>query len=77
MKTNRKRKREEAMKVGIIGCGRIAQTRHIPEYAEHPGAQIVGYYDFNEERAKELAAVHGGRYMIPQMPCWRTGELMR
>lgn len=49
------------MKVGIIGCGRIAQTRHIPEYAEHPGAQIVGYYDFNEERAKELAAVHGGK----------------
>ena len=49
------------MKVGIIGCGRIAQTRHIPEYGAHPGVRIAGYYDFNEERAKELAAVYGGK----------------
>ena len=49
------------MKVGIIGCGRIAQTRHIPEYAEHSGVQIAGYYDFNVERAKELAATYGGK----------------
>ncbi len=49
------------MKVGIIGCGRIAQTRHIPEYADHPGTQIIGYYDFNQERAKELAAIYGGK----------------
>jgi predicted dehydrogenase len=48
------------MKVGIIGCGRVAQTRHIPEYGAHPGARIAGYYDFNEERARELAAVYGG-----------------
>ncbi len=55
------RGREEAMKVGIIGCGRIAQTRHIPEYAEHPGVQIAGYYDFNVKRAEELAAAYGGK----------------
>ena len=60
MKANRKRK-EHAMKVGIIGCGRVAQTRHIPEYGAHPGAQIAGYYDFNEKRARELAAVYGGK----------------
>ena len=22
--------------IGIIGCGKIAQVRHIPEYAAHP-----------------------------------------
>ena len=24
--------------IGIIGCGKIAQVRHIPEYAAHPAA---------------------------------------
>lgn len=23
--------------IGIIGCGKIAQVRHIPEYNEQPG----------------------------------------
>lgn len=60
IKTNGKR-RKGSMKVGIIGCGRIAQTRHIPEYAKNAKAQLAGYYDFNVERAKELAAVYGGK----------------
>ncbi|MEY8354029.1 Gfo/Idh/MocA family oxidoreductase [Lachnospiraceae bacterium 54-53] len=49
------------MKVGIIGCGKIAQTRHIPEYADHPGVLIAGYYDFNMERAGKLAEAYGGK----------------
>lgn len=28
--------------IGIIGCGKIAQVRHIPEYAAHPEAKLVG-----------------------------------
>lgn len=39
------------MKVGIIGCGKIAQVRHIPEYLENPDVEIVGYYDWNADRA--------------------------
>ena len=49
------------MKVGIIGCGKIAQVRHIPEYLDNPQAEIAGYYDFNLERAKELADRFGGK----------------
>lgn len=41
--------------IGIIGCGKIAQVRHIPEYAENPHAKIVGLYDMNRERAQALA----------------------
>ena len=37
--------------IGIIGCGKIAQVRHIPEYAAHPQARLAGYYDLNQERA--------------------------
>ena len=47
-------------KIGIIGCGKISQIRHIPEYAGHPDAQLCGYYDLNTERAEELAARYGG-----------------
>lgn len=48
-------------KVGIIGCGRIAQTRHIPEYIDNPYSEIAGYYDFNLQRAQELAKQFGGK----------------
>ena len=49
------------IRVGIIGCGKIAQTRHIPEYLDNPNSEIVGYYDFNMERAQALAEKYGGR----------------
>lgn len=48
-------------KIGIIGCGKISQVRHIPEYAAHPQAELAGYYDLNTERAQELAGRYGGR----------------
>lgn len=47
-------------RIGIIGCGKIAQVRHIPEYAENPYAELAGFYDLNTQRAAELAAQYGG-----------------
>lgn len=47
-------------RIGIIGCGKIAQTRHIPEYRENPNVELAGYFDFNKERAVELAQKFGG-----------------
>ena len=49
------------IKIGIIGCGKIAQVRHIPEYAANPGAQLAAYYDLNPARAAELAKKYGGK----------------
>lgn len=49
------------IKIGIIGCGKIAQVRHIPEYADNPQVELAGYYDFNLDRAKSLAAEFGGK----------------
>ena len=54
--------------IGIIGCGKIAQVRHIPEYAAHPAARLTGYYDLNQERAQALAAQWGGR----AYPTWEA-----
>lgn len=48
-------------RIGIIGCGKIAQVRHIPEYTAHPQAELAGYYDLNEARCEELAQKYGGR----------------
>ena len=31
------------IRVGIIGCGKIAQVRHLPEYAANPHAEVVAY----------------------------------
>lgn len=47
------------IRVGVIGCGKIAQVRHIPEYEANPDARIAALFDVNAERAHELAAVHG------------------
>lgn len=47
--------------IGIIGCGKIAQVRHIPEYAAHPAAKLVGFYDLNSQRAEQIAAQYGGK----------------
>jgi len=66
--------------IGIIGCGKIAQVRHIPEYAAHPAARLTGYYDLNQERAQALAAQWGG---LPHLggaagrPGHRRGEHLR
>lgn len=41
--------------VGVIGCGRIAQTRHLPEYRDNSDVKIIAVYDFNSQRAMEIA----------------------
>jgi len=46
--------------IGIIGCGKIAQVRHIPEYAENKDAKLLGFYDINKARAAALAEQYGG-----------------
>lgn len=48
-------------KIGIIGCGKIAQVRHIPELQANPNAQIFGYYNPTRSRAEEMATKYGGK----------------
>jgi predicted dehydrogenase len=48
-------------KIGIIGCGKIAQVRHIPEYVDNRNAKLVAYYDLNNARAQEMAKKYGGK----------------
>ena len=47
--------------IGMLGCGKIAQVRHIPEYADNPDAELKGFFDLSLERAQEMADKYGGK----------------
>jgi len=50
-----------SVKYGIIGCGAIAQRRHIPECIANPDSKLVGLADPVKERVEELAAKYGAK----------------
>jgi predicted dehydrogenase len=43
------------LRVGVIGCGSIAQHRHLPEYQANKNVELVAVCDSNEERANQIA----------------------
>ena len=49
------------LKIGVVGCGKIAQVRHIPEYAANQNARLVGFFNPSIHRAEEMAAKYGGK----------------
>ncbi|AEI43266.1 Gfo/Idh/MocA family protein [Paenibacillus mucilaginosus] len=50
--------------IGIIGCGSIANTAHLPAYRKY-GLQVVACCDVNEEAARATAEAFG-------IPFWTT-----
>ena len=55
------REEDVVLKIGIIGCGKIAEVRHAPEYAENPHVELVAFCDTDDDRAQALADTYGGR----------------
>lgn len=51
----------KTVKVGLIGCGRIAEISHLPAYQVVKKAQLVAVADINAERAKWTAERFGIR----------------
>ena len=49
------------LNIGILGCGKIAQVRHIPEYAGNQNATLAGFFDMDAQRTAEIAAKYGGK----------------
>jgi len=50
----------EPVRIGIIGCGSIAQSAHLPAIARLPGiVRLVAAADLNEEAARKAAAPFG------------------
>lgn len=48
------------LKIGIIGCGSIAQVGHAPEYRANPGCRIAAFYSSSPESARLMAEEYGG-----------------
>ncbi|WRS27417.1 Gfo/Idh/MocA family oxidoreductase [Oscillospiraceae bacterium MB08-C2-2] len=49
------------LKIGIIGCGKITEVRHAPEYHENPACSLTAYYDADPARSQTMAALYGGK----------------
>ena len=52
---------EKKIQIGVIGCGKIAQIRHLPEYAANPAVKLYGLYDLNAARTASLAEQYGAK----------------
>lgn len=47
------------LKVGIIGCGGIAQGKHLPSLSKLEQVELVAFCDIVVERAEKVAKKHG------------------
>ncbi len=49
----------DIVRVGIIGCGGIANGKHMPSLKKVPGVQMVAFCDIIEERAQKAKKDYG------------------
>jgi myo-inositol 2-dehydrogenase / D-chiro-inositol 1-dehydrogenase len=51
---------QRKIRIGLIGCGDIAQTGHVPALVAHPDVELVGLCDVRRERLDLLGAMAPG-----------------
>lgn len=49
----------DKLKIAIIGCGGIANGKHMPSLSRQQNAEMVAFCDIVEERAQEAAKIYG------------------
>ncbi len=47
------------VRIGVIGCGGIANNKHLPAYGKNPAASLVAFCDIIVERAEKACAEYG------------------
>ena len=50
---------EKILKIGIIGCGGIANGKHMPALEKVEGVEMVAFCDIVKERAEKAAEKFG------------------
>ncbi len=63
------------LKIGVIGCGSIAQHRHLPEYQMNQQVELVAVCDINEERARQVAEKYGVKAYTNYEELLQSGEV--
>lgn len=49
----------DILRIGIVGCGGIANGKHMPALSRLPDVKMVAFCDIIEERARKAAAKYG------------------
>src|SRR5437868_12664330 len=49
----------DKLRIGIVGCGGIANGKHMPALSKLPEVEMVGFADIIEERAQKAAKEYG------------------
>ena len=44
----------ESLRIGLVGCGRIATGMHLPQYPQIPEARLIAFYDEERGRAAQM-----------------------
>ena len=47
------------LRVGIVGCGTIAQRRHIPEFHANPNCKLTAFWSVTPGKAEKMAEKYG------------------
>lgn len=47
------------LSIGIVGCGTIAQRRHIPEFAANPNCKLTAFWSVTPGKAEKMAEKYG------------------
>jgi predicted dehydrogenase len=63
------------VKYGVIGCGAIAQRRHIPECVANPDSKLVAVADPNQARAEEIGRKFGARSFIDYRQLLKAADI--
>jgi predicted dehydrogenase len=63
------------VKYGVIGCGAIAQRRHIPECLANPDSVLIAVADANQSRCDELGTKYGVKSFCDHKDLLKMGEI--
>lgn len=63
------------LRIGVIGCGSIAQHRHLLEYASNKEVELVAVCDIVEDRVKEVASKYNAKAYTDYKELINSGEV--
>ena len=65
----------DKVRIGIIGCGGIANGKHMPSLKKLPDVEMVAFCDIVEERAQKAAREYGVEFLYRDFrPYFRAGQ---
>lgn len=50
---------DKKVRIGVVGCGGIANGKHLPAEKRNPAAELVAFCDIIEERAVKACKEYG------------------